>query len=58
MKWSFGVAQMFNAFYHRSPILNEELRDRKLWRAGGVAYVRAQLTRALDLMGIAVPPRM
>jgi hypothetical protein len=29
-----------------------------LWRAAGVAYVRAQLTRALDLMGIAVPPRM
>jgi hypothetical protein len=32
--------------------------DRKLWRAAGVAYVRSQLTRALDLMGIAVPTRM
>ena len=29
-----------------------------LWRAAGVAYFRAQMTRALDLMGIAVPPRM
>jgi len=28
------------------------------WRAAGVAYFRAQLSRALDLMGIAVPPRM
>ena len=32
--------------------------DRKRWRAAGVAYVRAQLTRALDLMGIDVPNRM
>ena len=34
---------------------NEERSDRKRWRAAGVAYVRAQLTRALDLMGIEVP---
>jgi len=29
-----------------------------LWRAVAVAYSRRQLARALDLMGIAVPPRM
>ena len=57
-KYAFGVAQMFNGFYHRYPILNEEQADARLWRAAGVAYVRAQLTRALDLMGIGVPPRM
>jgi arginyl-tRNA synthetase len=57
-KYAFGLAQMFNGFYHRYPILNEEQADARLWRAAGVAYVRAQLTRALDLMGIAVPPRM
>jgi len=57
-KYTFGVAQLFNAFYHRYPILNEEQADRKRWRAAGVAYVRAQLTRALDLMGIQVPVRM
>jgi arginyl-tRNA synthetase len=57
-KYAFGVAQMFNGFYHRYPILNEEQADARLWRAAGVAYVRVQLTRALDLMGIAVPPRM
>jgi arginyl-tRNA synthetase len=57
-KYTFGLAQIFNAFYHRYPILNEERADRKRWRAAGVAYVRAQLTRALDLMGIAVPSRM
>jgi arginyl-tRNA synthetase len=57
-KYAFGLAQLFNAFYHRYPILNEESVDRKRWRAAGVAYVRAQLTRALDLMGIEVPTRM
>src|SRR3989475_2357539 len=57
-KFAFGLAQIFNAFYHRSSILNEEDVDRKLWRAAGVAYVRAELTRALDLMGIEVPSRM
>jgi arginyl-tRNA synthetase len=57
-KYAFGLAQMFNAFYHRYSILNEEQMDRKRWRAAGVAYYRAQLTRALDLMGIEVPTRM
>jgi arginyl-tRNA synthetase len=57
-KYTFGVAQLFNAFYHRYPILNEERADAKRWRAAGVAYVRAQMARALDLMGIEVPTRM
>jgi arginyl-tRNA synthetase len=57
-KYAFGLAQLFNAFYHRYPILNEERADRKRWRAAGVAYVRQQLGRALDLMGIEVPTRM
>jgi arginyl-tRNA synthetase len=57
-KYTFGLAQLFSAFYHRFPINNEEDHDRKLWRAAGVIYFKAQLTRALDLMGIAVPARM
>jgi arginyl-tRNA synthetase len=57
-KYAFGLAQLFNAFYHRYPILAEEQGDRKRWRAAGVAYVRAQLTRTLGLMGIDVPSRM
>ena len=57
-KFAFGLAQSFNAFYHRAPILNEEREDVRLWRAAGVAYVRRQMTRALDLMGIDVPSRM
>jgi arginyl-tRNA synthetase len=57
-KYAFALAQAFNAFYHRSPILNEERDDVRRWRAGAVIYVRNQLTLALDLMGIGVPPRM
>ena len=57
-KFAFGLAQTFNAFYHRYSILNEEQVEKKRWRAAGVAYFRAQLTRALDLMGIEVPSRM
>ena len=57
-KYAFGLAQLFNAFYHRYPILNEERGDRKRWRAAGVVYFRQQLGRALELMGIDVPARM
>lgn len=57
-KYGFGLAQLFNAFYHRAQILNEERDDVRRWRAAAVAYFRQQLTRVLDLMGVAVPPRM
>jgi arginyl-tRNA synthetase len=57
-KYAFGLAQTFNAFYHRQQILKEDREDARYWRAAGVVYVRRQLTRALDLMGCAVPARM
>ena len=61
-KYAFSLAQSFNAFYNlhpsRSSILNEERDDVRRWRAAAVIYLRDQLTRALDLMGISVPPRM
>ena len=61
-KYAYGLAQAFNAFYNlhpsRSSILNEERDDARRWRAAAVIYLRNQLTRALDLMGIAVPARM
>ncbi len=57
-KYGFGLAQMFNAFYHKAPILNEERPDVRRWRAAAVVYFRQQLVRVLDLMGISVPPRM
>src|SRR4051812_44605108 len=57
-KYAFTLAQSFNAFYHRAQILNEERDDVRRWRAAAVVYLRNQLTTALDLMGVAVPPRM
>jgi arginyl-tRNA synthetase len=57
-KYAFSLAQAFNAFYHRAPILNEERADVRRWRAAAVIYLRNQLQRALDLMGVDVPPRM
>jgi arginyl-tRNA synthetase len=57
-KYAFGLSQAFNAFYHKYSVLNEEREDVRTWRAAAVAYYRTQLTRALELMGCAVPQRM
>jgi arginyl-tRNA synthetase len=57
-KFTFGVAQRFNAFYHRQPIMQEARAGTRLWRAAAVAYVRRTLTTALGLMGCHVPERM
>jgi arginyl-tRNA synthetase len=57
-KHAFGLAQSFNAFYHRQQILKEEREDVRLWRAAAVVYVGRQLTQALHLMGCDVPQRM
>jgi arginyl-tRNA synthetase len=57
-KYAFGLAQAFNAFYHRQQILKEEREDVRLWRAAAVVYVGRRLTQALALMGCEVPARM
>jgi arginyl-tRNA synthetase len=57
-KYAFGLAQTFNAVYHRFPILNEEREPHRLWRAAVISAYRRQLTAALGLMGIDVPARM
>ena len=57
-KYAFGLAQSFNAFYHRYPVIKEPDPGVRMWRAAAVSYFRTQLTLALDLMGCQVPPRM
>ena len=57
-KYAFGLAQLFNTFYHRCPVVSESDRAVRLWRAAAVLYCREQLTRALDLMGCEAPSRM
>ena len=57
-KHVFQLAQLFNTFYHRHPILSEAVEKRKQFLLATVAVVRRELIRALAIMGITVPPVM
>jgi arginyl-tRNA synthetase len=57
-KHAFQLAQLFNAFYHRHPILSEPDEKRKHFLLATVAVVRRELIRTLAIMGITVPPVM
>jgi len=57
-KHVFQLAQFFNAFYHRHPILNEPDEKRKQFLLATVAVVRRELIRCLAVLGITVPPVM
>jgi arginyl-tRNA synthetase len=57
-KHVFQLAQLFNAFYHRHPILSEPDERRKQFLLATVAVVRRELIRTLAVMGITVPPVM
>jgi arginyl-tRNA synthetase len=57
-KHAFQLAQLFNAFYHRYPILSETDEARKKFLLATVAVVRRELTRVLAVMGISVPAAM
>ena len=57
-KHVFQLAQLFNTFYHRNPILSEPDEKRKYFLLATVAVVRRELIRTLAIMGITVPPAM
>jgi len=57
-KHVFQLAQLFNTFYHRYPILSEADENRKQFLLASVAVVRRELIRALAVMGITAPPVM
>ena len=57
-KHAFQLAQLFNTFYHRYPILSEPDEKRKQFLLATVAVVRRELIRTLAVMGISVPPVM
>ena len=57
-KHAFQLAQLFNYFYHRHPILNEADEGRKRFLLATVAVVRRELIRTLAALGITVPPVM
>ena len=57
-KHVFQLAQLFNTFYHRVPILSEPDEKRKQFLLATVAVVRRELIRSLAVMGITAPPVM
>jgi arginyl-tRNA synthetase len=57
-KHAFQLAQLFNTFYHRHPILSEPNEKRKRFLLATVAAVRRELMRTLAVMGIEAPPVM
>jgi arginyl-tRNA synthetase len=57
-KHAFQLAQLFNTFYHRHPILSEPDEKRKQFLLATVAVVRRALIRTLKIMGITAPPVM
>jgi len=54
-KYIFQLAQQFNTFYHRYPILSEADGGKKRFLLATTAIVRRELIRALVIMGISVP---
>ena len=57
-KHAFQLAQMFNTFYHRHPILAEADEAGRNFCLATAAVVRRELIRVLAVMGITVPPVM
>jgi arginyl-tRNA synthetase len=57
-KHAFQLAQLFNTFYHRHPILSEPDEKRKQFLLATVAVVRRELIRTLEILGITAPPVM
>jgi arginyl-tRNA synthetase len=57
-KHAFQLAQLFNTFYHRYPILSEPDEKRKQFLLATAAVVRRELIRTLGVMAITVPPVM
>jgi len=57
-KHAFQLAQLFNYFYHRQPILNEADPERRQFLLATFAVVRRELMRSLAVLGITVPAVM
>ncbi|MEX2260707.1 MAG: arginine--tRNA ligase [Bryobacteraceae bacterium] len=57
-RFAFQLAQEFNNFYHRHHILNEEVREKKVFLLWMTEFFRSQLERTLSILGITVPEYM
>jgi arginyl-tRNA synthetase len=57
-KYAFQLAQTFNNFYHKHPILREAEGQKRAFLLGMTELVEQQLIRALGLLGIETPQKM
>ena len=57
-KYAFQMAQVFNNFYHRHPVIKEPDEGRRKFLLATAAVVRRELVRTLELMGISCPAVM
>jgi arginyl-tRNA synthetase len=57
-RYAFELAQLFNNFYHKHPILNEEDVEKRAFLLRLTGLVRDNLELALGLMGITAPEKM
>jgi len=57
-KHAYALAQTFNSFYHRYPVIQEEDETIRATRVGLVRLYHDGMVDLLDLMGITVPDRM
>jgi len=57
-KYAFQLAQAFNNFYHEHPVIAEENAERRIFLLWLTTYVRDQLLRTLNVLGIEQPPYM
>ena len=57
-QYLLDLAQKFNSFYHKYPIMNEKDAAERQRRAVCAEVFRLTMVRALALLGIPVPARM
>jgi arginyl-tRNA synthetase len=57
-KYAFQLAQAFNNFYHETPVITEPDSERRFALLWLTQYVRSQLVRTLNVLGIEQPMYM
>jgi len=57
-KYAFQLAQAFNNFYHKHPILKEADEQKRAFLLGMTELVERELMLALSLLGIETPDKM
>ena len=57
-RFAFELAQLFNVFYHKHPILKESDPEKRAFLLLVSALVREQLVTTLNLLGITAPEKM